>query len=72
VSAEKCIARNRPVTIWVPKQRPKREPKFHSREILEGVGRSTRELFIILIKGWVLRRFIIISLKYYGGGLLFF
>lgn len=35
------MARNSPVRIWVIKQRPRREPKFHQAEILEGVGRST-------------------------------
>ena len=57
------MARNNPVTIWTPKQRPKREPKFHHAEIFEGAGRSTSALFAILNKGWFLRIGIVISLK---------
>lgn len=58
-SAEKCMAKKSPVTIWITRHRPSREPKFHSVEILEGVGRSTRAPFRILIRGWVFRIFII-------------
>lgn len=49
------------MTIWVAKQSPSREPKFHHTEILEGAGRSTRASFAILISGWVLRRLAIKS-----------
>jgi len=45
------MAKKRPVTIWVVRQIPKREPKFHQLEILEGVGRSTKDPATILIKG---------------------
>lgn len=52
------MARKRPVRIWVAKQRPRREPKFHHTEILEGAGRSTRASLAILSKGWVFRRLV--------------
>lgn len=42
--------------IWATKQSPRRDPKFHQAEMLEGVGRSTTMSFAIFIKGWVLRR----------------
>lgn len=51
MSAEKCIAKNSPVTIWITKQSPRRDPKFQRVEILEGVGRSTKAPLIILIRG---------------------
>lgn len=50
------MARNRPVKIWEIKQSPKRDPKFHQIEMLEGVGRSTSASLAILMSGWVLRR----------------
>lgn len=43
------------------KQRPRREPKFHIAEILDGVGRSTRASLAIFKIGWVFRRFAIIG-----------
>jgi hypothetical protein len=45
------MAKNNPVRICVIKHRPKIDPKFHQKEMLEGEGRSTKELFMILIKG---------------------
>ena len=51
MSDAKCIAKNRPVIIWIPKQSPNNEPKFHIYEILDGDGRSIIALFIILING---------------------
>lgn len=54
------MARNSPVRIWMIRQMPRREPKFHQAEILDGVGRSMNEWLIILINGWVLRMFVII------------
>lgn len=50
------MARNNPVRIWAIKQRPRREPKFHQTEILEGAGRSTSASLAIFNRGWVLRR----------------
>lgn len=41
---------------------PKREPKFHQDEILEGVGRSMNESLIILNSGWDLRMLVIVFL----------
>lgn len=43
------------MAIWVIKQRPKRDPKFHQAEMFEGAGRSITALFIILMRGWVVR-----------------
>lgn len=37
------------------KHNPKIDPKFHQAEILIGVGKSTKALFVILNKGWVNR-----------------
>ncbi|CAL8238620.1 unnamed protein product [Lota lota] len=50
------MAKNRPVKIWVIKQRPRREPKFHQTEMLEGAGRSTSASLAIFRIGWVFRR----------------
>jgi len=53
------MAKNRPVRIWDTKQRPRREPKFHQIEMLEGVGRSSKALLAIFKSGWVFRRSVI-------------
>lgn len=45
--------------IWIIRQAPKSEPKFHQAEIFEGAGRSMNEWLIILINGWVLRKLVI-------------
>lgn len=39
ISLEKFIAKNKPEAIWVAKQMPSKEPKFHIYEILDGVGK---------------------------------
>ena len=39
VSAVNCIARKRPVSSWMAKHRPRSDPRFHHRLILEGEGR---------------------------------
>lgn len=49
------MARNRPVAIWAIRQMPRRDPKFHQAEMLEGVGRSMNEPLIIFSRGWDLR-----------------
>ena len=49
------MARNRPEIIWIIKQRPKREPKFHQVERLGGVGRSIMALFTGRARGWDFR-----------------
>lgn len=49
--AVKCIARNNPVAIWIIKQIPNKEPKFHQVEIFDGVGRSIKAFLAILIRG---------------------
>lgn len=61
VSEVKCIARNRPVMIWMPKHKPSKDPKFHQLLIFNGVGRSTKDLLIILINGSFFRVFIIVE-----------
>ena len=40
------MASSRPVRIWVARQIPSRDPKFHHIEMLDGVGRSIKELVI--------------------------
>jgi len=59
MSEVKCIAKNKPVIIWVIRHTPSRDPKFHQELILEGVGRSLREELIILKIGLILRILII-------------
>lgn len=53
------MARKRPVRIWEMRQRPRREPKFHHAEMLEGAGRSTRASLAIFRRGCVFRRLVI-------------
>lgn len=50
------MAKNRPVKIWVIKHSPKRDPKFHQTEILEGAGKSTNASFAIFKRGCDFRR----------------
>jgi len=50
-SAQKCIAKNRPVKSWVARHSPNREPKFHSVEMLAGVGSSTNAPLTIFRTG---------------------
>ena len=64
------MARNSPVIIWIPKQTPSNDPKFHHAEILDGVGKSIREELKILRRGCVLRVFI--NSFYSDGPFLFF
>lgn len=45
------MARKRPVAIWIIRQRPKRDPKFHQTEMFEGAGRSTRASLAIFKSG---------------------
>jgi hypothetical protein len=59
MSAVKCIARNSPVRIWVMRQIPNRDPKFHQELMLEGVGRSVREELMIFKIGLTLRILVI-------------
>jgi len=49
------MARNRPVKIWVIRQRPSRDPKFHQAERFLGEGRSTRAELAMDIRGWFFR-----------------
>jgi hypothetical protein len=55
--------RNKPVTIWTTRHRPRREPKFHQAEMLIGAGRSTSALLAILMAGWDFRRGLNILIK---------
>lgn len=50
------MAKKRPVAIWIIRQSPRREPKFHQAEILEGAGRSARASLAIFKRGCVFRR----------------
>lgn len=36
------MARNRPVISWIPRQSPRRDPKFHKVERFRGAGRWVR------------------------------
>lgn len=53
------MARNKPVRICRIRQIPRREPRFHHAEILDGVGKSINELLMILISGCDLRMLVI-------------
>lgn len=43
------------MVIWIIRQIPSRDPKFHQAEMFDGVGRSIRELLIIFKRGWDFR-----------------
>ena len=45
------MASSRPVRIWVARQIPSRNPKFHHIEMLDGVGGSIKELLMVFIRG---------------------
>lgn len=45
------MASNSPVTIWVIRQTPSSDPKFHQDEMLDGVGRSIKESLMIFSRG---------------------
>ena len=49
------MAKNNPLTICNIKQIPTRDPKFHKVEILEGLGKSIKELLTIFNKLCVFR-----------------
>ena len=53
------MAKKRPVMIWTIRQTPRRDPKFHHDEMLDGAGRSMNEWLIILNNGCVFRMFVI-------------
>lgn len=44
------------------KHNPRRDPKFHHTEMLDGAGRSTSASLAILIRGCVFRRLAIMVL----------
>lgn len=44
--------------IWIIKQSPSKDPKFHHEERFGGAGRSIKALLMILRRGWVFRRVI--------------
>jgi hypothetical protein len=49
------MAKNRPVIIWIIKQIPRSDPKFHHDLMLVGVGRSIRAPLAIFISGCIVR-----------------
>jgi len=57
------MAKNIPVTIWIIRHSPRREPKFHEIEMLAGTGRSTKAELIILRVGCVLSKDYILFFK---------
>lgn len=46
------MARKRPIRVCKIRQIPSSDPKSHHAEILEGGGRSIKELLVILSRGW--------------------
>lgn len=56
------MARNSPVKIWMARQMPSSEPKFHHEEIFDGAGRSISESLMILNNGCDFRMFVIVVL----------
>lgn len=65
------MAKKIPVTNWVIKQSPSKEPKFHQIEMFEGEGKSTKELLAILIRGWCFRKVFIIFFLFAQAQILF-
>lgn len=51
--------------IWVIRQMPSRDPKFHHVEMLDGAGRSIKASLMILRIWWFLRRLRAIGLFLY-------
>ena len=49
------MAKNSPVIICIIRQIANSDPKFHHPLIVDGVGRSTRALFVILNNGCFFR-----------------
>jgi len=49
------MAIRRPVTICSPRQIPNIDPMFHMYVIVVGVGRSTRDPFMIFTRGFLFR-----------------
>lgn len=45
--------------IGTARQTPRRDPKFHREEMLDGAGRLTNESLMILNSGWDLRMLVI-------------
>jgi hypothetical protein len=50
------MVRKKPVMIWIERQRPRREPKFHQTERLMGVGKKTTASEAIFRRGCVFER----------------
>lgn len=46
-----CMAKNKPVKIWIIKHKPKIEPKFQKALIELGLGRLITLVFTILVMG---------------------
>jgi len=53
VSAVYIIDTTRPDTICRVRVSPKRNPKFHKKEIEVGVGKSSRDFFIMFVMGLI-------------------
>ena len=52
------MAKATPVTICMIRHTPSKDPKFHKKLILDGVGESTTYEFTILSNVWFLKIFI--------------
>lgn len=59
ISVENNMEINRPVVICITRAIPIRNPKFHMKLIEVGAGKSKREVFIILYRGFIKIYFLI-------------
>lgn len=55
------MAKNSPLSSWMPKIKPKQEPKFHQDLKLTGVAKSTNLPLRIERKGPLVRYFVIFT-----------
>jgi len=69
VSAVYIIETTIPETIWRVRVNPRRNPKFHRKEIEVGVGRSIRDFFIRFVTGFIFISCFFIRMRYLGFGL---
>ena len=50
------MAKNIPVNIWIPRQTPNKDPKFHKYDKFTGAGKSLKELNVAN-KGFIRNKF---------------
>ena len=61
------MANKIPVINWIERHSPRREPKFHHKEILLGAGKSIKVLLTIFSSGWYFRKLIMINVRLVKG-----